>query len=238
MSPSNLHTQPLSPLGPGWEQAPSSYTGCCQPEEKLRAAERRGPAPLGTGAPTGPRTPRGAPRNRCGSDSRRGTQPARVIHCFQQCCGPAGRGAEGGGEAGSRGAASSPGVGGRAGAQLPPLPSFVPAHPGSPGALRDGPAPHPHSRYLSQQAALAVGAAGDRVGDDAGGLGRAGRGRRGGRGPRGEGRGGERGEEASGLHGGRRRLRRLRGWGSAAPHARGPAGARRRCRPGNPAAFI
>lgn len=28
------------------------------------------------------------------------------------------------------------------------------------------------------------------------------------------------------------------GWGSAAPRARGPAGARRRCRPGNPAAFI
>lgn len=148
MSPSNLHTQPPSPLGPGWEQAPSSYTGCCQPEEKLRAAERRGPAPLGTGAPTGPRTARGAPRNRCGSDSRRGTQPARVIHCFQQCCGPAGRGGEGGGEAGSRGM-QPPGVGGssRGAAPAPPLPSprphwLTPPHP-VPSATAQHPLPVP-----------------------------------------------------------------------------------------------
>lgn len=97
MSASNLHTQPPSPPGPGWEPALTSYTRRWQREEKLRAANRRRPAPLGTGAPAGPRTPRGAPRNRCDSDSRRGMQPARVIHRFKRCCGPARRGGEGGG---------------------------------------------------------------------------------------------------------------------------------------------
>lgn len=103
--------------------------------EKLRAAERRGPALLGTGAPSGPRTARGAPRNRCGTDSRRGTPPARVIHRSQRC-GPA----ESGGEVGAaaEGLQGAPAWGVE---QPPPLPSPASAQPGATGALRDGPAP-------------------------------------------------------------------------------------------------
>lgn len=96
MSASDLHTQPPSPPGPGWEPAPASYTHRWQREEMLRVAARRGPAPLGTGTPAGPRRPRGAPRNRCASDSRRGMQPAGVIQSFQRCRGPAGEGGGGG----------------------------------------------------------------------------------------------------------------------------------------------
>lgn len=55
---SNLHTQPP---GPGWEPAPASYTQRRQREQKLRAAERRGPASLGTGAPAAHASPAGRP---------------------------------------------------------------------------------------------------------------------------------------------------------------------------------
>lgn len=41
MSASDLHTQPPSPPGPGWEPAPASHTHHRQREEKLRVAARR-----------------------------------------------------------------------------------------------------------------------------------------------------------------------------------------------------